>query len=410
MLGSIALGAPPSAAAQDALPEAPPSPPPGRYTLGPFYLTPYFRLGTLGVDSNVFYTATDRRADFAASGGPGLLTILPLGGKVRAVLDGSLNYIFFLRTESQRKLAGSARAAVEWRGNRLEGHVQEAFSRSFERSSLEVDSRLLQDQWTTSGELYVRTPARLGVRPRVELRRYDLPPGQEFLGTDVAVTLTRRESIFSTDLDYTLTPKTSILIGADVQLDRFPLDPTRDADSNRLYAGLELRSETRLSGRAVAGPRFFRPQDPRRGGDRTVPYVFVDLAYQIAPRTRALASYQRDIGYSAFTGPAAATLTQKSLAARIEKGLWGRLELYLWGRLIGFRNDGPVRIEEEGKASLVRRDDHAREAGLDLGYRFGSRLRVGLAASYTSRSSTIADLGVHGLLVGGTVSYDPNKR
>src|SRR5687767_4007485 len=56
-------------------PEA--SPRPGRYRLGPLYLTPRLDLGPIGVDNNVFYTATDRRVDGHATGGPGLEVVLP---------------------------------------------------------------------------------------------------------------------------------------------------------------------------------------------------------------------------------------------------------------------------------------------------------------------------------------------
>jgi hypothetical protein len=53
------------------------------------------------------------------------------------------------------------------------------------------------------------------------------------------------------------------------------------------------------------------------------------------------------------------------------------------------------------------RDDKTREAGIDLGYRFRSRLRVGVAATYTDRRSTIAYFGIEGLIVGLTINYTP---
>src|SRR5258706_16396034 len=52
----------------------------GRFHLGPLYVTPLLRLGTVGLDTNVFYTPTDRRADFSSSGGPGLRIVMPIKG------------------------------------------------------------------------------------------------------------------------------------------------------------------------------------------------------------------------------------------------------------------------------------------------------------------------------------------
>jgi hypothetical protein len=58
-----------------------------------------------------------------------------------------------------------------------------------------------------------------------------------------------------------------------------------------------------------------------------------------------------------------------------------------------------------GGATTLQRDDSAREAGADLGYRFPWGLRIGLGATYTDRRSQFADLGLEGLLLGATVTY-----
>ena len=46
--------------------------------------------------------------------------------------------------------------------------------------------------------------------------------------------------------------------------------------------------------------------------------------------------------------------------------------------------------------------------GADLGYAFWTRLRIGLSAIYAERRSQIADLGIEGLLLGGTVTFIPD--
>jgi hypothetical protein len=144
--------------------------------------------------------------------------------------------------------------------------------------------------------------------------------------------------------------------------------------------------------------------------DRVEPYVNADLVYHFGPRTRLGAAYSRDVGFSAFAVAAGdvPTLTTESVGVRVEKGLWRRLDLRLHAGLTQLKSDAPVLIEApiEGAIS-ARRNDRAREAGADLGYAFWSRLRIGLAATWTERRSPIRDLGIEGLLLGGTVTYVP---
>src|SRR5262245_34764220 len=74
---------------------------PGRFQVGPFYLTPYIHIGTLGYDSNALYTATDVEGDFTASGGPGLEIVLPIRRLSRFTLDGALDYIYYAEHEEE---------------------------------------------------------------------------------------------------------------------------------------------------------------------------------------------------------------------------------------------------------------------------------------------------------------------
>jgi hypothetical protein len=53
------------------------------------------------------------------------------------------------------------------------------------------------------------------------------------------------------------------------------------------------------------------------------------------------------------------------------------------------------------------RDDRVREAGVELGYQFRTRVRVGVTAFYTTREATIETFGVEGLQAGFTVQYNP---
>ncbi|HVR72242.1 MAG TPA: hypothetical protein VMT87_15465, partial [Vicinamibacteria bacterium] len=183
-------------------------------------------------------------------------------------------------------------------------------------------------------------------------------------------------------------------------------------DSNRLGGGFEVASTTRLSGRAIGGVRSFRLRragDGPKPDDVLEPYAAVDLTYHFGPRTRLGAAYSRDLQYSAFTAVSGRpTIRMDTYRVRLDKGLVGALDLRLFGGFTKLTSDGPVRVAI-GPDDIVTaiRDDEVWEGGADLGYTFRRHLRIGVAASYTERRSTIDDFGIEGLLVGGTITFTP---
>jgi hypothetical protein len=382
----------------------------GLWHWGPFYLTPSLRITSLGVDTNVFYTSTDRRADFIAHGGPGLEMVVPLHGALKLRADGTMGYLYYARTASQRRLTGSGLGRLAYEGLRLTTGTQYIYSRSYGRLGFEVDRRVAQEQQQAQADLRYGIGPRFALGGRATGVRYALDDNQEFFGADLRRNLARDTYGGAVTLSYALTPKTSLVVEADHQADRFELDDTRDTDSNRLGGGFVVVSTTFLSGRVLAGARSIRVRS-LPGSDRIEPYANADLTYHFGPRTRLNAAYSRDVGFSAFSVAAGdlPTLTTESVVVRLEKGLWRRLDLRLHAGLTQLRTDAPVLIETptEGPQS-VRRDDRAREAGADLGYAFWTRLRIGLAATYAERRSPIRDLGIEGLILGGTVTYIPN--
>jgi hypothetical protein len=385
---------------------------PGLYRAGPFYLTPRLRIGTIGLDTNVFYSATDRQTDFTASGGPGLEVVLPVKSSLLLSAEGGVDYIYFLRTTSQRRLAGDGKGRMDLLGARAAAGVEGSYRRSFSRPNFEVDRRIVQDQQQGRVDGHVEVGERLDLRGEATATRLDVPDGQDFLGADLRRSMSRDTYLGRVTTAYRLTPKTSFLLEADHQVDRFLLDGSRDADSNRLGGGFEVVSATRLAGRALGGVRSFRLR-PFGGGPRPEevrePYAVVDLTYHFGPRTRFGVAYNRDLQYSAFTAVSGApTIRIEGYRVRFDKGLVGALDLRLFGGLTKLRSDGPVRVAiGPGQTVTAIRDDEAWEGGADLGYTFRRHLRIGAAASYTERRSTIDDFGIEGLLVGGTITFTP---
>ena len=179
---------------------------PGLFRVGSTYLTPYLHIGTLGVDTNVLYTPTDRQTDFTASGGPGLEIVRPFRHERRLVLDGGLDYLYFAKTDSQRRLNGYGTAYLDLRGVKTRLALEEKYERIFSRPNYEVNARVEQENEGTRALLR----RDLGDRMRVALfasRLRTRTENQDYLGTNLGSTLTSNEYSAGAELQVALSKR-----------------------------------------------------------------------------------------------------------------------------------------------------------------------------------------------------------
>lgn len=380
-----------------------------RFRAGPFEVIPYIQLGQVAADTNVFYTAEDRRTDITASGGPGLRIALPIR-RVRLFVDGNANYYWFARTREERRFGGAAGGGIDWTAGAFSIGVSRFYTRTYDRPSIEVDRRVLRESVSNRGYLHLKAGARLRIEPGFEADRTEVPAATEFLGADLRRSLTGDRYRALLDLKLALTPKTDFVVLADQEWSRFSEDRTRDADSNRLAAGFALNSTTRLSGRAVGGIRLFRPKGLGVGKSFDRPFGEGQIEWILGAKTRIAAEYRYDTAYSAFSSASGGTLptveTQQA-AFRLFRRMLRRIEFEAEGRLTTLKNDAPVVVRRRDGERTIARDDRFYSARGDLGVRLGERLRLGVVATYNERQSNFADFGVDGLLLGASIRFNP---
>ena len=378
---------------------------PGLFRVGSLYLTPYLQIGSLGVDTNVFYTATERQTDFTASGGPGLEVVRPFGRESRVRLDGGIDYLYFARTDSQRRLNGYGTAQLDLVGVNTRLAAEEHYASSFSRPNYEVNDRVQQETEGTKGFLR----RNLGERWAVAFygsRDRTRTDSQLYLGTNVGDTLSEDRYQAGGELRLALSAKTQIVGGGEEDWYRFPRLPERDGQSTLAYGGLRTDPTALVSGQALAGYRWFRLDV---GGTRQGVYANVDATWNLSPKTKLGGRYLRDIDYSAFqtSGPTPTNATE-SAEVFLDKVMASNVYFHVYGRVYRLASDGAVTIvPPEGGVETAVRNDRGREAGAELGYQFRTRLRIGVTAIYTKRSSTISTFGIDGLLAGLTVKYNP---
>ena len=377
---------------------------PGLFRLGALYLTPYLQLGSLGIDTNVFYSPTDRQTDFTASGGPGLEIVRPFGRESRLRLDGGLDYLYFARTESQRKLNGYGTAQLDLVGVKTRLFIEERYASSYSRPSFEVNERVQQETEGTQGFLRRNLGDRFALALFGERKR-TTTDSQDYLGTDLGDTLTEDRYRAGGELRLAVSVKTQVVGGGEREWYRYPRLPERDGDSIKVYGGFRTDDTALIVGQALLGYQWFRLDT---GGERSGLYANVDAAWNIAPKTKLGARYRREIDYSAFatTGPTPTNLNE-TVEAYLDKVLARNLYFRLFGRLGTLASDGEITIVTPDGIETAVRDDRVREAGAEFGYQFRTRVRIGVTATYTTRESAFETFGVEGLLAGLTVRYNP---
>jgi hypothetical protein len=377
---------------------------PGLFRVGSFYVTPYLKVGSLGVDTNVFYTATERQADFTASGGPGLEVVRPFGRASRFRVDGGITYLFFARTESQRQVNGYGTGQLDLEGVKTRLFLEERYESSFRRPSYEVNDRVQQE--TEGTRLFLRRT--LGDRFSLALfggRQRTRTDSQEYLGTDLGETLTEDRYEARGELRTALTVKTQLVGGGGQEWYRYPRLPERDGDSTVAYGGFRTDETALVTGQALVGYRWFRLDT---GGERSGFFADVNATWNVSPKTKIGARYGRDIDYSAFqTSGATPTNLTETAEVFLDKVLVSRLYFRLFGRLGTLASDGAVTIVGPDGEETAVRDDRVREGGAELGYQFRPRIRIGVTASYTTRESPFETFGIEGLVYGLTVQYNP---
>jgi len=404
LLITLLLGAAP------ALAQAPAPPDPNAkaedipgFQAGPFRINPYLRIGTIGIDNNVYYNP-DRVTDFTAQGGPGLRITLPLR-TLQVYGDGWMNYLYYAERADQRRFTGSAGGGFSWRAGPVTLGAQRFYTREFARTP-EINDRVLQDTRDTRVFLTLGRPAaRLKLTPNLSVTQRTLPQSQSYQGTDLQQTLTQDTYRAGVELSYALTPKTSLLLPADYQQDRFDKDPSRDADSNRFGIGFSVTSETApLTMRAVGGIRLFRPKDPGYV-DSQVPWADVNIIYRLGPKTRLTGSFNTDLAYSSFrSSEGAPTISRQNYGLRLWRRITYRIDLDMWATYAATVSDNKLLLDPNQPQGQVL-DDNWWEAGADLGYAFFGKIRLGVNARYSERQSNYADFGIDGLVFGFSIRY-----
>lgn len=400
-LAPLLLAAPLLVVAPRSAAAAQPKARPGRYKIGPLYLTPRLELQHAGVDTNVFNTQTNPVPDTAAVLRPTLDGALPIGRRFRVTGSGYLDLNYFRRRRSERStdFGGEGRAELDVGRATLFGGG--GGSQARQRFSIELDERLLrQEKWATAG---------FGLRLRRKLQAILSGTGRvhtfgdlELRGFNVKETLDRNSLTGNAQLRFALTPLTTFTASVDAIEDRFfnqTGDLPRKVRSFRYLGGFEFGPRALLNGSVLAGVREFPGTSagapPYRG-----PTLSVGAAVPVgSSRLNAIA--QRDVFY-ASTGVRTRDeqLRNTYVSSRYRGELAADLPFDLIGQGFGEYSEARFVLPGFVGGLRVRRVERAYSAGVSLLRRFGDKVRIGGAFTWTRRVSNLPGASYEGLRYG----------
>lgn len=382
---------------------------PGRFRLGPLYLTPRFELRNAGVDTNVFHTATDPTPDNSIVTRFALGGVLPVGRRLRLFGDGYSDFNYFRRESGERSLDFGGEGRAELTAGRLTLFAGGGGLQGKQRFSIELTQRVLrQEKWVTGG-VDVALGGRVSTRFIASSRVYGF--GSLVIGgEDIKERLDRRSVSGAAELRYDVTPKSTALVSAETIEDRFfsqTGDASRRTLSYRYLGGFELGERALVRGKLLAGVRRL-PGSLARGGlayGGPTLSVGADAPFGRLGKLETLA--ERDVYYSA-EGVRVQDVRLRSayVYSRYRGELAFALPFDLVGRAFAEHQQARFLLPQDRTGSF-RRVDNVRTFGGSLLRRIGEGVRIGGMIAWSQRVSNVPGLAYRGLVYGAQAEVVP---
>jgi len=384
---------------------------PGRYRLGPVYVTPRLQIKEAGVDTNVFQTLQNPTRDEVVVFGPRLESTMTLR-RLRVTSLAFLEVNYFHREGEERftDFYGDGKAELDvgpltFFGGGGGGQFHNRFS-------IDVDERLKRQEKRGNLGLTWHVTRRFSATAQAADEVVTFAPGVFRLGGFVKEAMDRDTLTGTAQIRFALTHKTTLVLSADALEDRFfsqPLDTPRVRQSYRYLGGVELGPRALLSGKLLVGLRRFPGTLAQGSPPYEGPVVSADL---VLPLRRARLRFQgdRDVQYA---GSIVAVGALRYRNAFIYERYRGEASLGLPLGLAfiltaGFENARYLLPYPYPDAfHLNRRVDHRWMAGGGLFCQLGDQVRVGAQAQWVRRVSSLALFSYEGVRYGLSAEIIP---
>jgi hypothetical protein len=375
---------------------------PGRFRVGPVYLTPKLQLKNAGVDTNVFNQRTDEIADTSVVVSPTALAAWPIGRRLRLIGESHIDLNYFRRQSSERStdFGGEGRAEVDI--SRFTFFGAGGGGQSRQRFSIDLDQRVLRhERWGSTG-LTVTPTRRISATVFGTGRVYEY--GSFVVrGANVKESLDRNDLTGTAQIRYVLSRRTTLVGSADAIEDRFLRQPravSRVSRSYRYLGGFEFGEKALIRGKLLAGIREFpaSPSAPSYRGPAlatslTLPLLHFGLGTVVAERDIYFAlTPTTTLGPDRFRNTYVSTRFGGEAVVELPFALFGRASF-------GFE-EAKYLLPYLVEGAFGRRVDHLWTAGASVVRSFRAGIRVGGAIQWGRRVSSFPALSYQGLRYG----------
>jgi len=374
---------------------------PGRFRVGPVYLTPKLALKNAGVDTNVLNQRTGEISDTSIVLSPTVEGALPVGRRIRLTGETHVDLNYFRREHTERStdFGGEGRAELDFGPLTLFGAGGGGHSR--QRFSTDIDQRVPRhERWGAAGVKFAPTP-RLSATVSGTGRVYEFASSL-VRDVDIKKSLDRNELTGNVQVRYALSRQTALVVSADSIEDRF-LRQVRSASrltrSYRYLAGLELGEKALLRGRVLAGVREFpasgsapRYWGPALAVSTTMPILRYGLLSALADRNVYYALSPVVLASDGLRNTYVAT----HLGAEVTLGL----PLSLIGRGSFGLDEAKYLLPYPRGDAFAPRVDHLWTAGASLLRSFRRGVRIGGTIQWGRRVSSFPEFSYEGARYG----------
>jgi hypothetical protein len=353
-----------------------------RIRWSPVYLTPSFRVEDVAVDSNVFNSATNPRADFTTTLVPALEAWVPVARRFVLSTRAASDLVWFKSFASERSVNPEVDARGDLRGTRIDIFAATGWSRSRQRPSFEIDARSRRVQSYQQGGVVWRATGR--VRAEFIATRHVIEYDQQedlVTGSNLRTALSRHERSADLYVRYALTPLTTTYARVQVQDDLFTRSVDRDTTGGRIALGATFDARALVSGSVEIGVRKLRT----KAGDLPDFTGLVGSAVlgHTTGGTRVSVMWHRDVAYSYQRERPYYIDTE--VGARVRRQLFGNVDAIVSAT----RNRYAYRMFSALLMPSEPGDLRRVEYGVDVGYRIRPDLRIGFGVSNWQRTSRV---------------------
>ena len=357
------------------------------WTFGPFHVQPSLVIANAGVDSNVYYSASDPTKDFTVTAGPAATVYVPIYRKFVLSVSGSPRYVWYSKTERERTWNYYFDGAAQLSLKSLFLSVEGRYSDARERWNTEIDIRPRRKEIGYGGSLLVNLAHRTSFSVGYRTAEYDYESVVTEGGFDVRERLNRREEYANLSFFYQASSRRRFFL--DLEYGVYDFESVtqaalRDSRSGAAYAGVEFSPlGRRVRGKLRIGWKAFDVRDPE-GTDFAGLVGDSQLTVRLARPLAVRASYLRDVRFSLWYENPYYLESRPGAGASVYVLRFLRFD-YDYSR---GRSSYPTVQEIEPGLEVKRRDDiEIHSAGVYV--RIYKQTALGFVASWWARDSNL---------------------